>query len=118
MARYRCETADHEGQSHGFVTVGEGAMLPPGRWPACNTHTPDGACGSFLYECSWCPHTATAHAVIERDLIHACDEHADYLDAWGAELPRCAECGDAVAWPTEWFCTTCSHAINLLEASL
>lgn len=112
MARYVCE-ADHEAQSHSWRVIA-GTVTAA----VCAQRTPTGPCTAYLYECSWCERPATAHGRVDGDLIHACDSHAEYLDALGVELPRCAECGDAVAWPTEWFCPSCSYAIDLQEAAL
>jgi hypothetical protein len=113
MARYVCELADHESQSHTLRVNALDALDA-----VCSQVTPDGPCHSRLHECSWCALTATANGFTAEGRLYACDRHADRLEAEGAPLPRCEECGDAVAWPTEWFCSTCDTAIDRLEAAL
>jgi hypothetical protein len=94
MARYLCE-AGHEAQSY------------TGADPTCALIR----CAASMHTCTWCGQLATAHADVDGDLIHACDYHAEAFDIWAVELPRCAECGDAVIWPTEWLCAPCEHDV-------
>lgn len=115
MARYTCETG-HEAQSHDWQHIGEGGMVPPGRYPACVQMVAGKVCRAFLHECSWCDKTATAAGSNETGRLYACDYHAEYLVAI-AEAIRCQECGDAVDWPTEWLCVACTIAVAMTEGA-
>ena len=112
MARYVCET-DHEAQSHNWRVIAGSAFAA-----VCAQLTAAGPCPSPLRSCSRCAAVAIANADTAEGRRYACRLHLDALVAEADDLPRCEECGDAVACPTEWFCSACDFDIARLEAAL